>query len=103
MFDLSCEVKSGFKAMKLKLFLAAVLVGFLAIPGVEAASENVEAGRAAAPIFYPPAPDEPRLQFLKSFSASDDFEKPPSAFKRFIVGGEKKQKPIVKPYGVAVH
>src|SRR3989338_6236011 len=55
------------------------------------------------PIFYPPEPDEPRLQFLASFSSSDDFEKSPSAFKKFIVGDEKKTKPIVKPYGVAVY
>lgn len=54
------------------------------------------------PIFYPPAPDEPRLQFLTSFSSSDDFEEPPSTFRKFIVGDEKKAKPIFKPYGVAV-
>ena len=56
-----------------------------------------------SPIFYPSAPDEPRLQFLTSFSSSDDFEEPPSTFRKFIIGDEKKAKPIVKPYGVAVH
>jgi len=89
--------------MKLKLCLLAVLAGFLAMPCVEAAPKNTTPGRGEAPIFYPPAPDKPRLQFLKSFSTSADFEKPPSAFRLFITGREKKQKSIVKPYGVAVH
>lgn len=55
------------------------------------------------PIFYPLAPDEPRIQFLASFSSSADFEGSESAFRKFIVGDEKSQKPIVKPYGVAVY
>lgn len=55
------------------------------------------------PIFYPPSPEAPRLQFLISFSSSDDFEVAPSTFKKFIIGDEKSTKPIVKPYGVTVH
>ncbi len=54
-------------------------------------------------VFYPSAPEEPRLQFLTSFSSSNDLEGPPSAFRRFIVGNETSEKPIVKPYGVVVH
>lgn len=56
-----------------------------------------------SPIFYPPEPDEPRLQFLVSFSSSDDLEAPAGAFQKFIVGEEKNTKPIVKPYGVTVY
>jgi len=55
------------------------------------------------PIFYPAAPDDPRIQFLTGFSSSADFEGSSSAFKKFIIGDEKEQKPIVKPYGVAVY
>lgn len=55
------------------------------------------------PIFYPPEPDEPRLQFLISFSSSEDIEGSPGAFRKFVVGEEKNIKPIVKPYGVAVY
>ena len=55
------------------------------------------------PIFFPPAPDEPRLQFLTSFSSSDDLEQTSSAFRKFIVGVESHSRPIVKPYGVAVY
>ncbi|MDO8663119.1 MAG: hypothetical protein Q7K98_07900 [Candidatus Omnitrophota bacterium] len=54
------------------------------------------------PIFYPSAPDAPRIQFLAAFSSSADFEGSPSTFRKFIIGDEKERKPIVKPYGVAV-
>lgn len=54
-------------------------------------------------VFYPPEPDEPRLQFLISFSSSDDLESSRSVFRKFIVGEENNSKPIVKPYGVAVY
>lgn len=55
------------------------------------------------PIFFPPEPDEPRLQFLASFSSSDDFEASASAFRKFIVGEANSSKPIVKPYGLTVY
>lgn len=54
-------------------------------------------------IFYPPEPEEPRLQFLASFSSSDDLEAPAGVFRKFILGEEKNTKPIVKPYGVTVY
>lgn len=52
-------------------------------------------------IFFPPAPDPPRLQYLTSFSGLKDVEEQ-SAFNRFIVG-EKPDLKLDKPYGVAVH
>lgn len=55
------------------------------------------------PVFFPPEPGDPRLQYLASFSSSDDLEASPSAFRKFIVGQTNTGKPIVKPYGVAVH
>jgi len=55
------------------------------------------------PVFFPPAPDEPRLQYLTSFSSSDDLEDSSSAFRKFIVGEEHNSKPIVKPYGIAIN
>ncbi len=64
---------------------------------------KTEAKNPSRPVFFPASPDEPRLQFLKSFSTSKDFEKPVSGFRKFIVGDEKKTKEIAKPYGVAVH
>jgi len=54
------------------------------------------------PVFYPPEPEKPRLQFLASFSSSGDLESSPGAFRKFLLGEEKNSKPIVKPYGIAV-
>lgn len=52
-------------------------------------------------IFYPPAPEPPRIQFLASFSGSKDVEKQ-SGFDKFVVG-EKQELKVDKPYGVAMH
>ncbi len=55
------------------------------------------------PVFFPPAPDKPRLQFLKSFSGPDDLDAPgPSAFEKFIFGEPETEEEIVKPYGIAI-
>ena len=55
------------------------------------------------PVFFPPPPDKPRLQFLKSFSGPDDLGAPgPSAFERFILGEPETTDAIIKPYGMAI-
>ncbi|MHC4543227.1 MAG: NHL repeat-containing protein [Planctomycetota bacterium] len=60
------------------------------------------------PVFFPPFPDKPRLQFLTSFSSLEenvgDAAKP-GWFEEFVVGkeDEQKQSRIVKPYGTAVY
>jgi len=58
-------------------------------------------------VFYPPAPDTPRLQFLTSFTESGDLgsdsARKVSGFERFVLGEEKPlQDRILKPYGMAV-
>ncbi len=52
--------------------------------------------------FFPPPPDEPRIQFLTSLNSEDDLG-PQSKFSEFVVGKEKVFRPLWKPYGVAVH
>jgi sugar lactone lactonase YvrE len=55
------------------------------------------------PVFFPPPPERPRLQFLKSFSGTEDFGAvKTSAFEKFIVGEPEKTKGIQTPYGVAI-
>src|SRR6266568_6921532 len=53
-----------------------------------------------APVFFPPAPDEPRVQFLKEISGSTDV----AGTKKkefFSLGAEEDTgTPIVKPYGL---
>ncbi len=88
--------------MKLTLTSLTLIVLTCCCCTISEAKEKPQASRVN-PEFFPPVPDEPRLQYLSSFSSSDDFEKPTSSFRKFIVGDNKKTKPIVKPYGVTVH
>jgi DNA-binding beta-propeller fold protein YncE len=57
--------------------------------------------KAPTTIFFPAAPELPRLQYLASFSGSKDVETQ-SAFNRFVVG-EKQSVYLDKPYGVAIY
>jgi sugar lactone lactonase YvrE len=51
--------------------------------------------------FFPPSPDEPRIQFLMSFSADVDLGRSTS-FVDFLSGRPSGPKPLVKPYGLAI-
>ena len=51
--------------------------------------------------FFPPAPDEPRIQFLTSFSSDAELGRTWS-FADFITG-EQPAGGLVKPYGLALH
>lgn len=56
------------------------------------------------PVFFPPPPAEPRLQFLRSFSGPDDLKAlKVSTFERFVLGEPQKELGIVKPYGMAMY
>lgn len=57
----------------------------------------------ANPVFFPPPPERPRLQFLTSFSGAADLGAPgPGGFERFVLGEAEQQERIVTPYGVAI-
>lgn len=56
------------------------------------------------PVFFPPLPEMPRLQFLKSFSGPDDLGGATGGgFQRFVLGEPQTEQGISKPYGVAIH
>ena len=76
-----------------------VLLAALALAAAACAAQKREV--RATPLFYPPAPDLPRLQYLTSLSGSKDVESQ-SAFDRFVVG-ERQEVKLDKPYGVAIH
>ena len=61
----------------------------------EGASANIEYS------FWPPPPNEPRIQYLTSYAFSADVEPPPSGFDKLVFGTDRKILPIGKPYGVA--
>jgi len=55
------------------------------------------------PVFFPPRPETPRLQFLKSFSGPDDLGAvTTSSFEKFVLGEPEKKDSISTPYGVAI-
>jgi len=58
----------------------------------------------AGPIFYPPLPNPPRLQYLATFSSERDVVVESSGFQAFLLGERKEATSLVKkPYGVAVY
>ncbi len=62
------------------------------------------ATRKPAPSYtvFPPAPDEPRVQFLSSFASDVELGRGAN-FADFVTGKPTGPGPLVKPYGLAVH
>jgi len=55
------------------------------------------------PVFFPPAPAVPRLQFLTSFSGPEDFCPPVTdGFERFVLGRPDVPEGLGVPYGMAL-
>jgi sugar lactone lactonase YvrE len=81
----------------------ALSVGMVALGlfcGCRAAPTTVN---VANPVFFPPAPEKPRLQFLKSFSSPDDLGRAgPGGFETFVLGKAEQLERIVTPYGAAI-
>jgi len=61
------------------------------------------ATKPAKPVytFFPPAPDEPHVQYLATISSDGDLGGG-SKFADFITGRPKAQNPLIKPYGLAL-
>jgi sugar lactone lactonase YvrE len=58
---------------------------------------------AASPVFFPPAPEKPRLQFLTSFSGPADLGAAgPGGFEKFVLGEAEHKEGIATPYGLAI-
>jgi sugar lactone lactonase YvrE len=56
------------------------------------------------PVFFPPPPETPRLQYLTSFSGPEDLgTAKTSPFEKFIVGEPEKVQGIKIPYGIAIY
>ena len=57
---------------------------------------------AAAAVFYPPLPNPPRIQHLKTIASERDVAATTSAFAQFVLGEETKEQRLRQPYGVAM-
>lgn len=82
--------------MNNKLILWVAAVGFLFSLGCASKVQKPQ-----STVFFPPAPELPRVQFLTSFAGLKDVEEQ-SAFNKFVVG-EKENLRLDKPYGVAIY
>jgi DNA-binding beta-propeller fold protein YncE len=92
------EMHKSVLPKRLRVFCAI----WVLLPFVGCQSDNVEPPRVA-PVFFPPPPETPRLQFLKSFSGPDDLGAvSTSAFERFVLGEPELRDGIITPYGVAI-
>ena len=82
------------------LTLVCVIWALLPFTGCESAKVEIP---EREPIFFPPPPETPRLQFLTSFSGPEDLGTVSrSAFETFVLGEPEKQEGIATPYGVAI-
>jgi hypothetical protein len=60
-------------------------------------------GRRGEPlVFYPDLPQEPRIQYLSTYTSHSDVTGGPSFFQRFILG-ERDDPELGKPYGIAIY
>jgi DNA-binding beta-propeller fold protein YncE len=86
------------QSLTLLLFL---IVGLLAQP--EALAQSRKDGEP--PLFYPPAPNPARIQYLAKYSSKYDVTtKEGKGFRDFIFGGEDmEEQALEKPYGAAIY
>lgn len=76
---------------------AALLLGLGLLDLLSGCATKPKAG--AGYTFFPPPPDEPRIQYLTSFSSEVELGGG-SKFSDYVVGAERVHRPIWKPYGV---
>lgn len=58
---------------------------------------------ARGPVFYPPLPNAPRIQYLTTIASERDLAPEHDGFADFIVGEDKGGQKLSQPYGVALH
>ena len=91
--------------LQLRLIIAAI-----AVLGTLAGCQKGQVSQEdTTPIFYPPAPDKPRIQYLTSFSGATDVDaedrRKVGGFEKFIVGDAVgwEQTEIAKPFGMTLY
>jgi len=89
--------------MRASKFLPLFLSVTLLVAPSYARDSKKELKAPSGPVFYPPAPDEPHVQFLASFSSDVQLAEIAGkrTFFRFIVGTAQVEHPISQPYGLA--
>jgi sugar lactone lactonase YvrE len=81
----------------------ALVAGCAALGLVGGCGSPQRQASAAGPVFFPPPPEKPRLQFLTSLSGPADLGAAgPSGFEKFVLGEAKRKDGITTPYGLAI-
>ncbi|TRZ92229.1 MAG: hypothetical protein D4R84_12740 [Rhodocyclaceae bacterium] len=80
---------------------AAMLAGCVSNPNQPAQAKAAEA--PAGPVFYPPLPNSPRIQYLTTIASERDLAVRKDSFADFIVGEEKEVQRLTQPYGIALY
>ena len=76
------------------LLAAAALAGCASAPS--------ETPLAQGPAFYPPLPNPPRIQHLKTLTGERDLGAPASGLAKFVLGDESSAQQLKQPYGVGM-
>lgn len=85
-------------------YLVVILAVFIMLNSNGCQQEVVEE-IVLEPVFFPPAPNQPKLQFLTSYSGGENFDvAKPSFLENFVLGeSEIPVGTIVNPYGMCIH
>jgi len=97
-FNLTAQNRAAVNWIPLGAFLTLVLLLSLA-----AGCASAPKPPPRKPVFFPGAPDPPRLQFLTSFNSEKDVTGGGSHFAEFITGQQPTDYTLGKPYGIALH
>lgn len=83
---------------------SAYLIILLLLPFLFSAgcATNAPPPKELKPVFYPPPPELPKIQFLTHFTGADDIEEKKSAFDTFVTGEKEPIRRLLKPYGVSM-
>ncbi|MCX7165844.1 MAG: hypothetical protein NTV11_06170 [Rhodocyclales bacterium] len=65
--------------------------------------EKNAAADISGPVFYPPLPNSPRIQYLTTIASERDLAVRKDSFADFIVGEEKEAQRLTQPYGIAMY
>lgn len=85
-----------------RLCAIAALAAFAVLAGCAAPATSAPAN-ASQWVFYPPPPDEPRVQYLAKFSTAMDVSAGSQGMRSLVFGGEEFEQQVVrKPYGLAI-
>jgi DNA-binding beta-propeller fold protein YncE len=81
-----------------------IILASLLLAAIVGCASNKQAATTKQYAFWPPAPDEPRLQYLCSFASSDNVGGEKSKLEELVYGKESRHvQGISKPYGIAMH